>query len=498
MKVTVRSERVAGVLLHPTSLPGPHGIGDLGDGARRFVAWLAEAGMRRWQVLPLVPPGAGNSPYSTGSAFSGNPWLVDLVDLAGQGLLEMDALAPDGALRADRVDYEAVRAFKGPRLDRAAQRLLEKRDHPLQAHLERFRSEHAWVEDAALFSAVRQREGRPWWEWPADLRDREPDALRAARRALGDEIERWIVVQSFFDRQWRALRDVATAADVKLIGDVPIYVDADSADVWTHRRLFDLDPDGRRRAVAGVPPDAFSEVGQLWGNPLYRWDRLAAEGYGWWVERLSRALWQTDFVRIDHFRGFAAYWSVPADAPDARTGEWVEGPGLALFEALRAALGPLPVIAEDLGDIDAPVRHLLAQTGFPGMKVLQFAFGGEADNVYLPHHHLKRSVVYTGTHDNDTTRGWWNHAEERVRDHVRRYFGVDGHDVVWDFIRAAMASVADAAVVPAQDVLGLGREARMNTPAVAFGNWSWRMGEGALRPEMAARLRHLAVLYDRV
>ncbi len=493
------SDRVAGVLLHPTSLPGPHGIGDLGEGARAFVRWLASAGMRRWQVLPLVPPGAGDSPYSTGSAFAGSPWLVDLSALAQHGLLDAADLAPDRDLgRPDRVDFGAVHAFKGPRLEKAAARLLASPGHPLRADLERFRAAHPWIADHALFFALRDRERQPWWRWPEPLRDRDPAALREARVALAGEVDRWIAVQCFFDGQWAALRRECEAAGVRLVGDVPIYVDADSADVWTHRHLFDLDADGRRRFVAGVPPDAFSDVGQLWGNPLYRWDRLAEDGYAWWAERLGRAIEQTHFVRIDHFRAFSAYWSVPHGAPDARTGEWIEGPGMALFDALRRRLGALPVIAEDLGDIDAPVRRLLAETGFPGMKVLQFAFGGGADNLYLPHHHTTGSVVYTGTHDNDTTLGWWAHNPEHVRDHVRRYFGVSGHDVVWDLIRAAFASVADTALVPMQDVLALGREARMNTPATAEGNWRWRMGQGALRDDHAARLRDLATLYDRV
>ncbi len=487
--------RSAGVLLHITSLPGPHGAGDLGAGARQFLTWLCRAGMRWWQVLPLVPPGGGWSPYSSWSAFAMNPWLMDLAGLVRDGLLDASELA--GPHTGGPIDWDAVVAFKGPRLERAACRLLDgaRGDNRLRAELDLWRADSAWVDDAALYSVLRARYGGPWWTWPTALRDRDPAALAAA---AGDErVGLAIAVQFLVDRQWRQLKAEANARGVQLVGDMPIYVDAESADVWANQALFQLNADGSRPVVAGVPPDAFSETGQLWGNPLYRWDRMAADGFRWWIARLRRALAQCDVVRIDHFRAFAAYWAVPGGDPDARGGAWVPGPGVAFFEALSAELGPLPLVAEDLGLIDAPVRALLKAVGLPGMKVLQFAFGGGADNLYLPHNHVAKSVVYTGTHDNDTTRGYWSAAPEHVKDHVRRYFATDGRDIAWTLTRAAMLSVADLAIVPMQDVLDLGTEARMNTPSQPQGNWRWRLTEDGLREGQADRLRELVWLSGR-
>ena len=489
--------RAGGTIVHPTSLASPFGVGDFGIGARQFVDWLAASGLSLWQVLPLVPPGAGNSPYSSGSAFMGSPWLIDLVDLRGQGLLDPDDLdAPD--LPAERVDYAAMQAFKWPRLKKAAERLLSRAKHPLREGLDEFRHRSSWVADATLFYALRARyQGQPWWAWPTGVREREPAALSAARGEVEEMVEVHTALQFLFDRQLEMLRARCAERGIRLIGDVPIYVDGDSADVWANRQLFQLDAGGRRESVAGVPPDAFSETGQLWGNPLYRWDRMAEDGFAWWRQRLVRALGQTDFVRIDHFRGFAAYWSVPSGASDARAGRWIRGPGLPLFDALRQELGGLPIIAEDLGIIDEPVRTLLAETGLPGMLVLHFAFGEDARNAYLPHNHHENAVVYTGTHDNDTTRSWWASVSEHVRDHVRRYYGIDGHDLVWNLIRSALASPAIMAIVPMQDVQTHDGWARMNTPAVPTGNWEWRMGRDALRPDLAERLRGLAELYGR-
>jgi len=488
--------RGAGVLLHPTSLPGPHGIGDLGAGARAAATWLARAGMRWWQVLPLVPPGAGDSPYSSWSAFAASPWLIDLHGLAADGLLEPAAVAAV-LPTTDRVDFGAVHAFKAPRLNAAADRLLA--GHPLTGAFEAFRAANPWLGEAGTFRALHAAFNHaPWWQWPAALRDREPKALVAARETNRKEIERFEAIQFFFDRQWSALRAHCATLGIGFIGDLPIYVDADSADVWSHRHLFEVDDHGHRMRVAGVPPDGFSATGQLWGNPLYRWDRLAADDFAWWKARLGRALALHDRVRIDHFRAFSAYWAVPADAPDARTGAWEPGPGQAFFDAMARACGdPLPVIAEDLGVIDDGVKALLASSGLPGMHVLQFAFGGDADNWYLPHNHRKNGVVYPGTHDNDTTLGWWTATSDHVRDHVRQYFGIGGHDLVWDFIRAALASVCDLAVVSLQDVLALDGRARMNTPSLAQGNWAWRFSATALPGEHADRLRWMNGLYGR-
>ncbi len=496
--------RSAGILLHPTSLPGPHGIGDLGAGARQFVDWLESAGLTLWQVLPLVPPGAANSPYASPSAFSGNPWLIDLQALVQEGLLQAKEL-PSRAVPGACADFSTVHLVKKALLERAADRLVQAPGHALHAGLRTFARTQSWAQDAGLFNALRERgEGKPWWDWPVDIRHRDPKALVWWRHELAESVDRYVALQFLFERQWQALRNHARERGIRLIGDAPIYVDADSADTWCHPHLFQLDAHGQAIAVAGVPPDYFSETGQLWGNPLYDWQAMAKDGYRWWIARMQRALTQTDLVRIDHFRGFSAYWAIPAGAEDARQGRWLPGPGLPLFKALKHGLaascdaktGALPLIAEDLGVVDDALVALREGAGLPGMRVLQFAFGGDNLNLFLPHNHEHRSVVYTGTHDNDTTVGWWQSTPE-VQDHVRRYFGVDGHDIAWDLIRAAMASVCEMAIVPMQDVLSLGNEARMNKPGVAQGNWGWRVAADAFQPELAARLRELCVLYGR-
>lgn len=492
-----RLPRRGGVLLHPTSLPGPHGIGTLGAGATAFLDWLAQAGIGLWQVLPLVPPGAGSSPYSTQAAFAANPWLLDLDLLAQDGLLSSPELDSPG-FDPDQVDYDRACDFKGPRLDRAADRLLTGTRPDLTEELESFRTTHPWVEDAALFTALREIEqGRPWWRWPAPLRDRAPEAMAEVRADLHAAVDRAVALQFLFVRQWRRLREHAHRRGVHILGDLPIYVDRDSADVWAHRGLFQLTPTGMPRVQTGVPPDYFSPAGQLWGNPIYDWEALAASGYAWWIERLRRSLEQVDLVRLDHFRGFASYWEVPANAPDARIGRWVPGPGRDLFDAFRLALGALPLVAEDLGIIDQAVHTLRESVGLPGMRVLQFAFGEGNNHAFLPHNFDSHTVAYTGTHDNDTTLGWYQHAPERVRDHVRRYLGRDGHDVVWDLIRALFSSVADTAIIPMQDILVLDERSRMNRPGVAEGNWRWRVRIEAFHADLAGRLRALGDLYAR-
>ncbi|WP_044235877.1 4-alpha-glucanotransferase [Chondromyces apiculatus] len=493
------TRREAGILLHPTSLPGPHGIGDLGGAARAFIDWLASSGLSLWQVLPLGPTD-NDAPYMSWSALAGNPMLVDLVALRDAGLLDDGDLdAPRELGEGPHVDYRAARAFKEPRLLKAAKRLLETPEHPLSGAYRALRDKEAWLFDAALFSVLkRQHGGVAWWDWPVPLRDREPSALEGAKKELADAIEAEAVTLFFFEHQWAELRRYCNDRGVRVVGDIPIYVDRNSADVWTHRDLFFLDEKGLPTGVAGVPPDYFSKLGQLWGNPLYRWERMAKDDFAWWRTRLGRCLTHADIVRIDHFRGLASYWEVPFGAPDARGGRWVKGPGIAFFQAIEKHEGRLPLIAEDLGMIDEPVVALRQEAKLPGMRVLQFAFGGGGDNTHLPHHHTEDSVVYPGTHDNDTTVGWWRSAEPHVRTHTQRYLSVSGDQIHWDLIRASFASVGRIAVVAMQDVLGLGAEARMNTPAEADGNWRFRLTGDPFRREHAGRLHEIGALYDRI
>jgi len=489
--------RHAGILLHPTSLPGAGGIGDLGDGAYQFVDWLVAAGQTRWQILPLGPTGMGNSPYSAFSAFAGNPDLVALDRLVNDGLL----LPSDLTEAARAADANATRHARTTALRLAAERLQATPSSPLRAELEAFRAEQArWLDDFSLFMALHDEQQTWWIDWPEPLRLRDPQALAKARERLSDSIAAYDFAQFIFDRQWRDLKHYANDRGVEIFGDIPIFVAYDSADVWANRELFQLDARGNRTQVAGVPPDYFSATGQLWGNPLYDWDRMQANGFSWWVERFRATFRLVDIARIDHFRGFAAYWSVPAGAPTAISGAWRPGPGIALFDAVRAALAPdgtLPIVAEDLGVITPDVDALRLAADFPGMSVLQFAFGSGADNLYLPHNLTRDSVVYTGTHDNDTTVGWYATLDERTRDHVRRYLAVSGDDIAWDLIRSAYRSTAHFVIVPFQDVLSLGSEARMNVPGLAEGNWGWQMDADALDPERAQWLRDLTVLYGR-
>lgn len=490
--------RYAGVLVHPTSFPGGHGIGDLGEGTAAFIDWLARAGQTRWQVLPLGPTGYGDSPYQSFSAFAGNPLLVSLDALVDDGLLQPDDLSgarfPEGT-----VDFGALIPWKVDRLRLAAARLRAGAAPALAEALEVWSAEQAeWLDDYALFMALKAAHGGvSWLEWDEPLRLRRPRALADARVRLAEEIDAQRFMQFVFSRQWRIARARARDAGVRIIGDVPIFVALDSADVWANRDLFQLDRRGWPTAVAGVPPDYFSATGQLWGNPLYDWERVAADGYRWWIARLRAVFDLVDIVRIDHFRGFEAYWSVPAGEETAIHGRWQPGPGRALFDAVRAALGEREIIAEDLGVITPEVDALRLGLGYPGMAVLQFAFGSGAHNVYLPHNIERRSVVYTGTHDNDTTVGWWHTLDDDARHHLRVYLRTDAADIAWDLVRAAWSSVAETAIVPAQDLLRLGGEARMNLPGRPWGNWSWRMHPGALTDELAAALAELTALFGR-
>ena len=469
------NHRSAGVLLHITSLPGPHGIGDFGPEAFHFVDWLVSAGQHVWQLLPMTPIGPGDSPYQSVSAFAGSPLMVALEPLVARGWLPAPTL-PEGGFDAARVDYARVVPWRLAQLRRAAAGFFAQAGADDRAAFADWCASQAdWLADYALFMALAAaHEGQFWWQWPAAERARDAQALTDARATHADEIAFWQFVQWSFDVQWAAVKAYANARDVAIMGDLPIFVAHHSADCWARPELYELDADFQPAVVAGVPPDAFTAEGQRWGNPLYRWDRMATDGYAWWTQRVRRALAQTDVFRIDHFRGFSAYWEVPASCPTAMEGHWVAGPGRALFDALAAALGELPIVAEDLGIITPDVTALREACGFPGMSVLQFAFGDDAKNLYLPHHITPASVVYTGTHDNDTTRGWWHSATPHERAYAAAYLAAGADDIHWAMIRAASNSVALTAVFPLQDVLGLDGAHRMNMPGSPTGNWAWR------------------------
>jgi 4-alpha-glucanotransferase len=493
--------RRAGILLHPTSLPGRFAVGDVGPGAERFLEWAAASGQALWQVLPLGPSGAGHSPYTAASAFAGNPLLISPERLVDDGLLEESDLAgaPEGG--AEAADFDAATPWKESLLRRAFERFSRSGGGDLAASFEAFAAapeQKGWLPDWALYAALkRDLGGRSWLDWETDLSRREPDALRLAALGLENEIRFESFLQFLFFRQWERLRGRARELGIGILGDMPIYVAMDSADVWSRPELFALDAERRPVEVAGVPPDYFSTTGQLWGNPLYDWGRMEREGFAWWIDRIRAALRTCDMLRIDHFRAFAAYWAVPARDETALNGRWRPGPGRRLFEATRRALGGLPIIAEDLGMITQDVKDLLASVEVPGMKVLQFAFYGD-DSEYLPHNHPVRSAVYTGTHDNDTARGWYAGLTDEEKRRVWDYLGSDGREIEWSLIRAAYASVAETAIVPMQDVLGLGSEARMNTPAAPGGNWRWRARADAFRGDTAERLRRMAALTGRM
>jgi 4-alpha-glucanotransferase len=496
------SERLAGILLHPTSLPGPYGIGDLGPATTTFLDFLAATGQRLWQVLPLGPTGYGDSPYQCFSAFAGNPLLVSLDRLREEGLVGAADLAKRPAFPEREVDFGPVIEWKRPLLAKAFAAFEKKADPARRAAFEAFRAaQGAWLPDFGLFMALKRANGgAAWTSWDRALIDREPGALEAARRELARDVSEVEFTQWLFFEQWAAVREQAATRGIEVMGDIPIFVAHDSADVWAHPEIFHLAADGRPSFQAGVPPDYFSATGQLWGNPLYRWDALARTGYAWWLDRFRAVLALVDRVRLDHFRGFEAFWQVPGDAATAVDGQWVKGPGAAFFEALRGAFGTLPIVAEDLGVITPEVEALRDGFGFPGMAILQFAFGSDAHaNDFLPHSFPRNKAVYTGTHDNDTVVGWWNAGvgdstrtqAEVDREHERAlaYVGGDGSEIHWDFIRTLLVSVADTAIVPLQDVLGVGSEGRMNLPGRASGNWRWRYAAADLTPPVRERLR---------
>jgi len=507
---SVTFSRSAGILLHPTSLPGRFGIGDLGPEAYAFIDFLEAAGQRIWQVLPLGPTGFGDSPYQLFSAFAGNPLLISPDQLVDEGLLGRDDLAAPPEFPADTVDFARVIGFKFELLRTAFTRFKTKWQHP--GELEDYRALcQGWLPDFALFMALKAAHGGEavWSRWEPEIGARQPAALAAWRSRLADEIAFVEFTQYMFQRQWKRLHDYAHERGIRIMGDLPIYVAHDSADVWANPDLFQLDAAGDPAVMSGVPPDYFSATGQLWGNPIYRWDRMAETGYRWWIERVSWATAQVDIIRVDHFRGLEAYWEVPAGETTARNGRWVKGPGPALFKALEHALGELPIVAENLGVITPEVEAIRTQFHLPGMAILQFAFGKDPQAPdFKPHNYPRDRVAYTGTHDNDTTVGWWSSVGagdstrtaqdiEEERAFTRKYLATDGREIHWVFIRALMASVANTVLFPLQDVLGLGSEARMNTPAVPSGNWRWRYRQEMLTPATAQRLKEMVSVYDR-
>ncbi|MDR0901356.1 MAG: 4-alpha-glucanotransferase [Opitutaceae bacterium] len=500
-------ERASGVLLHPTCLPGGQGSGTTEPGViDDWLRFLAAAGFRYWQVCPLGPTGYGDSPYQCFSAFAGNPYLVDLDALRQFGLLDDAGIGPLRRLPRDHVDFGSLYVTKFPALFRAYENFSArpKNTAPLPyGDFGQFKAaQRDWLEPYALFLALKDHfKGRPWWEWPPEARFFKNARGTALARSVAARADAHAFFQFLFFGQWREVRARAALHGVEIIGDAPIFVARDSADVWAAPELFQLDQaTGRPLAVAGVPPDYFSADGQLWGNPLYDWPAHAADNYAWWLRRLRVNFELCDVLRLDHFRGFDTYWSVPAGAKTAKEGVWKHGPGLAFFEAVRAALPSARIIAEDLGELLPSVHELRAASGLPGMAILQFAFGGKADNLYLPHNQRANSVVYPGTHDNDTTLGWYRSADEPARNHARRYLRVGGGEIGWDFARSALASVANLAVLPLQDLLSLGSEARFNTPGTAAGNWQWRCPAARLAQlhrESAAYLRSIGEMFGR-
>jgi 4-alpha-glucanotransferase len=505
------SQRMSGILLHPTSLPGGMGIGDMGKGAYHFVDFLEDTGQKLWQVLPLGPTGYGDSPYQSLSAFAGNPLLISLDALVEEELLDARDLADAPEFSNDRVDYGLVIDFKNRILEKAHLNFNERGSEEAKAEYASFLDQTGWwLEDYALYRSIKDRHsGQEWTGWEPYLRSREDNAIHFWRENHETEIDRHKFYQYLFFKQWLRLAHYANGRGIKIIGDLPIFVAHDSADVWASPHLFHLDTVGKPTSVAGVPPDYFSETGQLWGNPLYRWDLMKKDGYQWWINRLRATLSMVDIVRLDHFRGFEKYWAVPGNHETAIHGKWKKGPGAELFKAIKHALGDIPIIAENLGFITPEVEALREKFGFPGMRVLQFAFGTDSQSdQFKPYNFTQNTVVYTGTHDNDTTIGWFTsdgtgnstRSEEEViaeREFVLKYLGTDGKNINWDFIRLALCSVANTVVIPLQDVLGLGSEARLNVPGRESGNWSWRFRAEQLTPEIRWRLAELTAVYGR-
>jgi len=496
----MEQNRASGILLHPTSLPGPDGIGDLGQEAYRWVDFLNRSGCQFWQVLPLGPTGYGDSPYQCFSAFAGNPYLISTTVLLDQGLLTKSDLAERPDFPLEKVDYGPVIDWKMKITRKSFQRYQKTQNDKLKVAFEKFKKEEDhWLEPFAIFMAIKdQHGGVAWGEWPDDLRKRDPKALKSFKREHAEEIEFQSYLQFMFYRQWRALRDYAADKGIRIIGDIPIFVAYDSADVWVNKDLFYLDEEGLPEVVAGVPPDYFSETGQLWGNPLYNWEVHKDNGYTWWINRMEAVLNQVDIVRLDHFRGFEAYWEIPYGNETAVEGQWVKGPGHDFFQTVKKKMGELPIIAEDLGVITEKVIDMREAFNLPGMKILQFAFASDPDDDFLPHNYPVNCVAYTGTHDNNTTLGWYENAPERERDLCRRYLARSGQDIAWSMIRILWQSVAAWVLAPMQDFLSLGEWARMNYPGNPSGNWDWRMHPDAISEGLIQRLYDTNYLYGRL
>lgn len=495
----MKFSRSSGILLHPTSLPGSYGIGDLGPQALRWIDFLADSGCRLWQVLPLGPTGYGDSPYQCFSSFAGNPFLISPEALLKEDLLHPDDLYDRPRFPVGKVDFSVVINWKLGLLDRSFHRFTNTNSPKLKVEFTQFCAEHsAWLDDFALFMALKEAHGgAPWPTWEAALRQRNPQALSEARQKFDVAIQRQLYRQFIFFRQWNRLHAYAREKEIQIIGDIPIFVAHDSADVWANPDLFFLDKIGRPTVVAGVPPDYFSPTGQLWGNPLYRWEVHTASGYAWWLSRITAVLQMVDIIRIDHFRGFAGYYEIPVDAPTAETGRWVPAPGKDFFTTVRNALGELPILAEDLGVITPDVVELRDSFELPGMRIFQFAFGDGPAYGFLPHHYPVQCVVYTGTHDNDTALGWYQRVGDEEKDFYHRYMDRDGSNVSWEMIRGAWSSVAVFALAPMQDFLELDNAARMNYPGNPSGNWTWRMPANALTEELKTRIKEINYLYSR-
>lgn len=497
----MKFERSAGILLHPTSLPGEFGIGTIGENAYHFVDFLVECGQKLWQVFPLGPTGYGDSPYQSFSTFAGNPLLIDLKLLKEEGLLSDKDLNEIPKFKKDHIDFGKLIEVKYELLSKAFQN-YKTNGKNFTNDCGTFCIENQnWLNDYALFMAVKEYHGgKLWTEWESDIAFRKPGAVEKWTQKLEYRIEYQKFLQFSFYKQWKNIKEYANNKGIKIIGDIPIFIAYDSSDLWANKKYFSVDDNGKLQTVAGVPPDYFSETGQLWGNPLYKWIEMEKDNFVWWLERIKKTLEFVDIIRIDHFRGLDAYWEIPGDAPTAQTGKWIKAPGKKLFEVIKKELGELPIIAEDLGVITKSVEELRDHFGFPGMKILQFAFGEHGDNKFLPHNFVNNCVVYTGSHDNDTTKGFFEKEKENksgIYEWAQRYLGFYGNDITFELIRTAYSSVADIVIIPMQDILNLGSEARMNFPGKLGGNWTWRFDWEQVNSNIPLTFKGMAEIYDR-